>query len=747
MGKILVIAEKPSVGRDIAKVLKCTKKAEGYLYNDEYIVSWAVGHLVALYDPEDYDPAFKKWRYETLPIIPEEIKLKPIKNTQAQLVILKKLMKDKEVDSFVCATDSGREGELIFRYIYNIIKSKKPFKRLWISSMTDEAITEGFNAMKDGEEYNNLYLSAKCRSEADWLVGINASRAFTIQYNALLSIGRVQTPTLAILVERQKEINAFKPDDYWEVIAAFEKGYKGKWFEETSGETKITTAEKAEEIVNKVKGQAGFIKSVEKEEKKQPPPLLYDLTELQRDCNKKFGFSASKTLSIAQDLYEKRKMITYPRTDSRYLSDDMVGKIGFVLKKLNIPPYDRFVKYVLELDKLPITKRIVDNSKISDHHAIIPTGSGLNLNGLSGDELKVFDLVAKRFICVFYPSYVYSVTKIITDVLSELFMTKGTVVINYGYMELYKDDKPEGRKKKDETDDEAVLPDVVEQEQTTVSDALSERKKTKPPKPYNEASLLSAMENAGRFIEDEDLKEQLKDSGLGTPATRAAIIERIIKVGYVERKGKNLIPTEKGMKLIEIVPKELKSPETTGKWERGLSSVAKGTMDDKRFMASINRYVHYIVGQSAGVRGDVIFEEEKRSYNGKSKALGTCPLCNTGEIFENSKSFFCGRWKSGCKFSIWKDSVVRYGVELNASMIKKLLRDKKIENVSMALPQTREKCLADLVLKEGGAGLIEFINLNRLKDETTKNETTTDEKATDDNAIDNKATDVLDSEE
>ncbi len=747
MGKILVIAEKPSVGRDIAKVLKCTKKAEGYLYNDEYIVSWAVGHLVALYDPEDYDPAFKKWRYETLPIIPEEIKLKPIKNTQAQLVILKKLMKDKEVDSFVCATDSGREGELIFRYIYNIIKSKKPFKRLWISSMTDEAITEGFNAMKDGEEYNNLYLSAKCRSEADWLVGINASRAFTIQYNALLSIGRVQTPTLAILVERQKEINAFKPDDYWEVIAAFEKGYKGKWFEETSGETKITTAEKAEEIVNKVKGQAGFIKSVEKEEKKQPPPLLYDLTELQRDCNKKFGFSASKTLSIAQDLYEKRKMITYPRTDSRYLSDDMVGKIGFVLKKLNIPPYDRFVKYVLELDKLPITKRIVDNSKISDHHAIIPTGSGLNLNGLSGDELKVFDLVAKRFICVFYPSYVYSVTKIVTDVLSELFMTKGTVVINYGYMELYKDDKPEGRKKKDETDDEAVLPDVVEQEQTTVSDALSERKKTKPPKPYNEASLLSAMENAGRFIEDEDLKEQLKDSGLGTPATRAAIIERIIKVGYVERKGKNLIPTEKGMKLIEIVPKELKSPETTGKWERGLSSVAKGTMDDKRFMASINRYVHYIVGQSAGVRGDVIFEEEKRSYNGKSKALGTCPLCNTGEIFENSKSFFCGRWKSGCKFSIWKDSVVRYGVELNASMIKKLLRDKKIENVSMALPQTREKCLADLVLKEGGAGLIEFINLNRLKDETTKNETTTDEKATDDNAIDNKATDVLDSEE
>lgn len=721
MGKILVIAEKPSVGRDIAKVLKCNQKGDGFLFSDEYIVSWAIGHLVTLCDPEDYDASLKKWRFETLPIIPDEIKLKPVPATKKQLNILKKLMTDKEVDSFICATDSGREGELIFRYIYNIVKSKKPFKRLWISSMTDHAIKEGFNSLKDGSQYDNLYLSAKCRSEADWLVGINASRAYTIRYNALLSIGRVQTPTLAILVQRQNEINQFQPKDFWEVTAFFD-GYKGKWFNPGDNETKILEQGKADAIAEKIKGRAGIVSSIEMEEKKQPPPLLYDLTELQRDCNKKFGFPAIKTLSIAQDLYEKRKMITYPRTDSRYLSADMVDKVQSALRKLNIEPYSKFVRYVLDLENLPFGKRIIDDSKVTDHHAIIPTDVNIKLNGLSAEELKVYDLIAKRFISVFYPNYIYSITKIVTVAMEENFLTKGTTVIQYGYMEIYKDDKNERQNQKkgknSEDEEESVLPDVAVNDEKPVLDAISEQKKTKPPKAYNEAMLLSAMENAGRFIEDDELKEQLKDSGLGTPATRAAIIERLIQVRYIDRKGKNLAPTEKGMKLIEVVPPELKSPETTGKWEKGLSSVSKGSMVPEKFMGSINRYVNYLITQSKTGNTTVVFEQEDRGKGkSKSSSIGKCPSCGNGEVFENSKAYFCSSWRNGCKFTIWKNSTERYGFNIDKNTVKKLLKDKKVDGVDLVLPQTMEKCKADLILKENANGAVEFINLKRIKTE------------------------------
>jgi len=735
MGKILVIAEKPSVGRDIARVLKCDKKGDGFVYGEGYIVSWAIGHLVTLFEPEDYGEQYKKWRMETLPVIPEVIQLKGIAKTKSQLLTLKKLMNSPDVDSLICATDSGREGELIFRYIYDIVKCKKPFQRLWISSMTDKAINDGFAKLADGTQYDALYASAKCRSEADWLVGMNATRAYTIRYNTLLSIGRVQTPTLAILVERQKEIDAFVAKDYWEVTAQFApehmpETYKGKWFDPANdNETKLDSAEAAEAIVARTKKQAGAVTSVENEEKRMPPPLLYDLTELQRDCNRKFGFAASKTLTIAQELYEKRKMITYPRTDSRYVSDDMIGKLNATMRKLAaVSPYSAYAAPLAE-GNLPITKRIVDNSKVTDHHAIIPTDGRLNPDALSADERKVFDLVAKRFIAVFMPYYEYNVTKVVTLVGIDSFLSKGTVVTQWGWQALYKDDAPEaedkpkakGRKKKTEDDDEdTVLPPLAVGDAATATDVSSEKKATKPPKPYTEATLLSAMENAGRFIEDEDLREQMKDAGLGTPATRAATIERLLQVQYIERKGKALIPTEKGVKLIAIVPAELRSPVTTGKWEKGLSSIAKGGMESERFMGSITRYVHYIIGQAKAADRSITFPPDpKRGGSGGGKAqkvdsLGLCPVCGTGAVLENTKSYYCGRWRDGCKFTIWKDATARNGLALTPELIRQLLAAKKVEKVPMFKPQTQEKCVADIVLKPDLPTRFEIVNMSLL---------------------------------
>ena len=583
----LVIAEKPSVGRDIAKVLGCKSKKSGYLYSEEYVVSWAIGHLVTLCEPEDYNPNYKKWRGEHLPIVPAQIQLKAITNTKSQFEILKNLMLSEKVESIICATDSGREGELIFRYIYELVGCKKPVKRLWISSMTDEAITDGFSKLKPSAHYDNLYSCAKSRSEADWLVGINATRAFTLRYNTLLSIGRVQTPTLAMIVERQREIDAFVSTPYWEIKATFghTMEYTGMWFDPKTKDTKILDANNAKAIVEKVKGKKSAVTSAEKAEKKQPPPLLYDLTELQRDANRQFGFAAKKTLDIAQDLYEKKKMITYPRTDSRYLSSDMLSKCRSILKSLS-EQYGEFVSAILALEKLPVTKRIADDSKVTDHHAIIPTGKSATL---TGEEQQLYNLIAKRFVAVFLPYHIYEATTVITSVQDEHFISKGNTIVSWGWMALYKQDN---------TDETETLPDLQQNTEVTLNKAELLKKKTQPPKPYTEATLLSAMENAGRFVEDEGLKEQLKESGLGTPATRAAIIERLLQVGYIVRNKKNLTPTEKGMKLIEVVPHELKSPETTGKWERGLTSISKGKMEPKKFMASITRYVHFIIDAS-----------------------------------------------------------------------------------------------------------------------------------------------------
>ncbi len=672
----LIIAEKPSVARDIAKVLKVNKKGDGYLYNEDYVISWAVGHLVTLLDPEDYDQSLKKWSQGTLPIIPEEIKLKPVEQTKKQYDIIEKLIKSDKIDELICATDSGREGELIFRYIYDLAKCNKPFKRLWISSMTDVAIKDGFASLKDGKEYDNLYESAKCRSEADWLVGINATRAYTLQYGTLLSIGRVQTPTLAIIVNRQKEIDEFIVEEYYEVKAKYDN-FTGKWINDKQ-ESKIEKKEQADEIVKKCKGHDGIVNSITHEKKNVPAPLLFDLTELQRECNKKFGFSAKKTLSIVQDLYEKKKYVTYPRTDSRYLSTDMISKLKPIVDKLNIEPYEEYSNYVSGLGKLPISKRIIDDKKITDHHAIIPTLTNFNLKSLSKDEGLVFDVIARRFLSVFYPKYEYSATTLIIDINSEKFISKGTTVLKLGWKEVTKDDTKTNK-------DEEVLPNVVKSDLIKVEDIISEKKKTKPPKPYTEGQLLSAMENAGRFVEDDDLKEHLKESGIGTPATRASIIERLLDVGYIKREKKSLIPTDKGKKLITILPLELTSPETTGKWEKGLTSINKGKMSSEKFMGSIGKYVNYIIKSSRHKNQSVIFpiDEKNNKPISKDKILGNCPNCDSGVILENSKGFFCKNWRSGCKFTIWKNALGKDADRLlDKELIKSLLKDGYVKEIS-----------------------------------------------------------------
>lgn len=718
MGKILVIAEKPSVARDIAKVLKANQKGDGCLMGENYVVSWAVGHLVTLAEPEEYDEKYKKWNFSTLPILPEEMKLKAIAQTRSQLKILHKWMNSKEIDSLICATDSGREGELIFRYIYEITKCKKPFQRLWISSMTEEAIKEGFATLKDGKEYDRLYASAKCRSEADWLVGMNATRAYTLRYDALLSIGRVQTPTLALIVNKQKEIDAFVAEDYFEVQADF-GGYTGMWIDKEE-HTRIEKEETAKEIAAKVHGKQATVTKVEKEEKKLPPPLLYDLTELQRECNKKFGFSAKKTLDIAQNLYEKRKMITYPRTDSRYLSDDMKGKVQNTIKRLTeVEPYAAYAQPLLE--GISFTKRIIDHTKVTDHHAIIPTDAKLRVDALSEEEKKVFSLVAARFLAVFYPYYRYETTKVYAEAEAERFLSKGTVVLEEGWQAVEKALTPAAAKKKKKDEEDQKLPPLCEGETRKIEKATVQKKKTKPPTPYTESSLLSAMENAGRFVEDEALKEQMKDSGLGTPATRAAIIERLLTVGYIVRKGKTLIPTEKGRKLIEVVPVEMSSPQTTGKWEKGLSSISKGNMTEERFMASIRRYVQFLIQDAAsGRRADVVFPEEQiRGKKRKNNAFGKCPLCGR-DILENTKSFYCAGWKNGCKFSLWKDSLTPYGVTLDGGIVKLLLKNGKTERMPVSLPQTGEKGTAVLLLNKEKGGQMEWMDFTRTVAETEK---------------------------
>ena len=694
--KKLIITEKPSVARDIAKVLNIQTRRDGFMESEDYLITWAVGHLVTLFEPRDYDASLKRWSYQSLPIIPETIKIKPYPQTKKQLMIIQKLCNREEVEQLICATDSGREGELIFRYIYEYVGSSKPFSRLWISSMTDEAIKDGFDNLKDGKEYNRLYLSAKCRSESDWLVGINATRAYTTLNNTLLSIGRVQTPTLALVVNRYNEIEAFKPKDYFEVLADYGE-FKGTWFTHQISDTKIDTLDQAQTIADKVKDKDGKVIDIEKKNNNQKPPFLYDLTELQRDGNRQYGYTATQVLEYAQNLYEKRKLITYPRTDSRFLSDDMKETVIKTMHTINVLPYSKAIEPLMKEGKLQLkfSKRIINNSKITDHHAIIPTNKNPERIGLSQEEKNIYQLIVKRFIAVFYGDYKFKTTKVIVEVSDETFVSKGKIISDLGWKKLYQ--------KISDQDDE-TLPNLKKGQVIHVNDTQIQSKQTSPPKPYTEATLLSAMENAGRFVEEEDLKEQLKEAGFGTPATRAGIIERLISVKYIYRKGKSLYPTEKGVKLIQIIPDELKSPEMTGKWERGLTKISQDKLPVEPFMASINRFVAYLVKSAEKSKHMVTFEEDqkrKANYKVKGKIYGKCPLCEEGQITVNSKAYYCSRFLDGCKFTLWKNALEPYG-QLTEAMIENLLENGKIDEFEFIQPQTKEEKVATLELEKNG---------------------------------------------
>ena len=689
MAKTLVIAEKPSVGSDIAKVLGCRNRSRGWVEGDDYIITWAIGHLITLCSPEEMDESLKNWSFDTLPILPQEMKLKVSPRTRAQFDTVKRLMNAKEVSDIICATDSGREGELIFRYIYNITGCTKPFRRLWISSMTDEAIREGFASLRPGNEYDNLYQSARCRAEADWLVGMNGSRGYTLQYDRLLSVGRVQSPTLAIMVKREQEIKAFVPETYHELWATF-AGYKGRWFDEKQEGRPSRIPENqlawAAKLAEELKGQPYTVERIEREQKTFKPPLLYDLTELQRDANRSFGWPAAKTLEIAQALYEKRKLITYPRTDSRYLSRDIFKTLKGRLAKLDLPQWQPHVQTALASDR-NLFGRVINDARVSDHHAIIPTGRDPGKLSFEEDEGKLFDLIVRRFLAIFFPDQELEYLTVTTRAAGQPFLSKGKVVLVPGWSALY--EKPDdGAKKKTRSrkvEDEVLvdLPELAEGDTGKVKSGKLEEKQTTPPPRYTEASLLSAMEHAGRMVEDEELREQMKDSGLGTPATRAAIIERLIQVRYVRRTGRLLVPTEKGITLVQVLLSELASPEMTGRWEKGLAEIGRGEKDPAAFMEEIRAFVVKIVGASRQKVEGAEFPEDKfrqRDPNAAPKEpVGQCPLCGSN-LFENRKTFYCVRWRAGCKFSIWKDTASKSGgPEITEEMAKKLLADQKLE--------------------------------------------------------------------
>lgn len=665
----LVLAEKPSVARDIARVLGARDKGENCLIGKGYVVTWALGHLVTLKEPQEMDERYTHWKKEDLPILPARMETKVIKKTRSQFLAVKKLMNDKETGDIICATDSGREGELIFRYIYEQAGCRKPVRRLWISSMTDEAIRAGFDSLRPSADYDALYASARCRADADWLIGMNATRAYTIRYGVLLSIGRVQTPTLSMLVRRRREIDAFVPQVYYLVNADF-GDYKGVYID-AKGEKKIATEEDAQTIAARVRGQQASVLEATREHKSLPPPLLYDLTTLQREANAQFGFTAKKTLETAQKLYEQHKLLTYPRTDSRYLSHDMLGKVQSTLAAYDgalQPLGEKALEYGVRM-----SKRIFDDAKLTDHHAIIPTGKKAANLSLTADERRLYELVAKRLAVVFYPNYEYDALRVVTACGQDRFLSTGQTVTQEGWKAVYAGEQASGaRRVGKKKEDEQPLPDLHPGDERVCRDAKVAQDQTKPPKEYNDASILLDMEHAGRQIEDEELREQMKDCALGTPATRAAIIERLISVGYVSRRGKNLTATEKGVHLIEAVPQEIASPETTGRWERALAEIARGSDGEQRFREGIARLAAFLVQNASGAPDVAFAPEERRGRTKRVPTLGVaCPLCGKGKVAENSKGFYCTRFRDGCKFTIWKNELVRAGgPELTAKLLK-----------------------------------------------------------------------------
>ncbi|MBQ1948327.1 MAG: DNA topoisomerase III [Clostridia bacterium] len=622
MGKILVLAEKPSVGRELARVLGANAGRDGFMEGSRYVVTWALGHLVTLADPEHYGAQYKKWDLETLPMLPEKMALTVIKSTSKQFGVVKTQMLRNDIDSIVIATDAGREGELVARWIIAKTGCKKPLHRLWISSQTDKAIKEGFANLKPGSDYVSLYQSAQCRAEADWLIGLNISRALTCRFNAQLNAGRVQTPTLAMIVAREEEIAKFRPEPY-ELLSVVTKDFTLQW-RDKSGHTRIFDPEKANDLEKKSTGAKAKITAVKREKKREQPPLLYDLTELQRDANKKYAMSAKQTLDAMQTLYERHKVLTYPRTDSKYISDDIVPTLPERLKSLP----RMYAPLANEVTKRGIkpTKRFVDNSKVSDHHAIIPTEQYVDVDQFSTEERRIYDLVVRRFLAALSPDFEYEQMTITADVAGEIFTAKGKTVQNAGWKAGYgiieDEDEPS-----DET--EQTLPTVNEGDMYSVLSVKRKQKKTTPPARYTEATLLGAMEHPGKFLSDSQMREAVEEAGgLGTPATRADIIEKLFNTAYIEKHGRELIPTSKGKQLISLAPKDLTSPLLTAKWEERLSQIAKGKADGKTFIKEMRTYATQLVS-------DVVKSEQ--SYRHDNMTGTRCPNCGKFMLEVNGK--------------------------------------------------------------------------------------------------------------
>jgi len=668
MGKTLVIAEKPSVARDLAAALPGSftqSKDKTHLVGDDHVITWAVGHLVGLAEPDAYDPKLKKWRFADLPIIPDEFKLVPNDERAAkQLKAIHKLMADDEIELVINACDAGREGELIFAYLYDLAKVKKPVERLWLSSMTKKAIGEAFEQLRPGEEMKPLEAAARSRSEADWVVGMNATRAASIRlraaFDGAVSLGRVQTPTLALVARREEEIRAFKPEPYWLVEAKFEatgqRHYSGRYL----GGKRLPAEAEATAIVEAVAGQPGEITKLEKKEEREQPQLLYDLTSLQRHANTLYGFSARRTLAAAQRLYEEHKALTYPRTNSRFLTGDMVAEIKPIAELVgHNGQYKKASEYVVGLDSLPLG-RVVNDKKVQDHHAIIPTRSEHDLGRMGQDEVKVYDLVTKRFLAIFHPEAVYERTRVETTVTDHVFRTSGRRLIEAGWKSVYGEevDQPGGE---DDSGGDQLLPKLDQGETVQTLEVESIRKETQPPRRFTDASLLGAMETAGKEVEDAELREAMKDSGIGTPATRASIIELLVNREYVEREGRSLVATEKGIQVIRLLNgHRLTSPELTGSWEHRLGLIEQGEDSRESFMRDIAKFTGETVAELDKLKG-VRIERAK---------LGPCPICGR-EISENRKGYSCwSREDPGCGFVIWKKKA---GKSLPVAVAKELI--------------------------------------------------------------------------
>ncbi|MGH2878593.1 MAG: DNA topoisomerase 3 [Solirubrobacteraceae bacterium] len=693
MSKTLVIAEKPSVGRDLARVLPGPfAKQEGWLEADDYVITWAVGHLVQLAEPDEYDAKYKRWRMPDLPIVPSKFKLiVRDERSRKQMSVVTAQLGREDVAEVINACDAGREGELIFAYLFEKAKAKKPVQRLWLNSMTNAAMKNAFSSLRPSSEMELLEQAARSRSEADWIVGMNATRAATIRlkssFDGAVSLGRVQTPTLAIVARREEEIKAFVPEPYWLVDASFDAGplegadgddgrvYEGRFH--LGSKPRLGSEQEALAIVEACEGKPGTITKLETKEQRERAPMLYDLTSLQRDANTRYGFSARRTLAAAQRLYEEHKALTYPRTNSRYLTTDMVEEIKPTAELLGgQKEYAKAAEYVTGLDALPL-ERVVNNEKVTDHHAIIPTKSEHAVDRMGDDDKRVYDMVVRRFLAVFHPEAIFENTRVETTVFPGgaptgdgegaggcVFRTRGKLLLVPGWRGVYGQVPSESKSAAEEDEGaDQQLPKLAKDEEVQTLEIASERKETKPPRRYSDASLLGAMETAGKLVDDDELREAMKDSGIGTPATRAAIIERLIQVGYIEREGRALVCTEKGLSVIRLLGEHpLTSPDMTGQWEHRLERIEHGQDSRKQFMADI-----------AGFAEETVKELDVRLKDVRIPRanLGPCPVCGH-DIVENRKGFSCwSRNDPGCGFVIWKGKA---GKQLSVGIARELIR-------------------------------------------------------------------------